>query len=163
MSRRVGWALAWGGMLSLAAGAACWGWVRPTWVGVLLCATGSAECVAGLFVMRGAARARARADWLQRFGRIVSTDLQAVALCRAVRVNGRHPYRIVSRWKRASTGRYYTFESGNIWFDPSPYVEGRSIHVRIDPNNPRRYWMDISFLPDRAPEPDGTGGKGHPR
>jgi hypothetical protein len=42
----------------------------------------------------------------------------------------------------------FTFKSKAIWFNPEKYIQNRDIRVRIDPNNPRKYVMDTSFLPE---------------
>ncbi len=93
-------------------------------------------------------RKQSRILWLRLHGRLVSTDFQAVMRNTAVRVNGEHPYQIVTHWHNHSNGIHYTFKSDYLWEDPAPYVQdGRAINVRIDPNNPKRYIMDLSFLP----------------
>jgi hypothetical protein len=103
-------------------------------------------------------RTQARIEWLRLHGRLVSTDFQAVVLNSAVQVNGRSPYQIVTRWKNRSTGIHHTFKSQYLFEDPTPYVEGgRAIIVRIDPNNPKRYIMDLSFLPSDDSPHRGDG------
>ncbi len=92
-------------------------------------------------------RRQARMQWLRLHGRLVSTDFQAVLQNTAVSMNGRNPYQIVTQWQNRSTGIHHTFKSEFLWDDPAPHVEGgRAIIVRIDPNNPKRYIMDLSFL-----------------
>jgi hypothetical protein len=38
-----------------------------------------------------------------------------------------------------------------VWFDPTPYLEDRdAVDVYLDPKQPDRYMVDLSFLPGRA-------------
>lgn len=122
-----------------------WGTWFPS---VLLSALTAAFGIPGATLLVLFYRRQAREQWLRLHGRIISTDFQAVTLNKAVRVNGVHPYQVVTRWQNHSNGIHYTFSSESLWEDPAPYVEGgRAINVRIDPNNPKRYIMDLSFLP----------------
>jgi hypothetical protein len=65
-------------------------------------------------------------------------------------VNGRSPYHIISQSPDPASNTVRVFESENIWFDPSEYIKEETIDVLVDPNNPRKYVMDISFLPKLA-------------
>ena len=44
----------------------------------------------------------------------------------------------------------HVFESDNVWFDPTSYVKGRKITVFIENDNPKKYLVDLSFLPKLA-------------
>jgi hypothetical protein len=85
---------------------------------------------------------------LEDFGRDITTEFQSVSLDTSVAVNHRHPYRIFSQWHDPAQNKVFTFKSKAIWFNPEKYIQGKNLRVRIDPNNPRRYVMDTSFLPD---------------
>ncbi|MNH47046.1 hypothetical protein D3C79_1101060 [compost metagenome] len=67
-----------------------------------------------------------------------------------ISVNGRHPYVIRSQWLNPRTSEVHLFESDNIWFDPSDYLKDESISVFIDKKNPKKYHVDITFLPKIA-------------
>lgn len=96
-------------------------------------------------------RMSARADdRLRQEGVAVEADLQSVALNTAVTVNGRNPFRITAQWQDPATSRVYVFVSRNIWLDPSKYITGKSVRVFIAQGNPRRYYVDLSFLPALA-------------
>ena len=86
--------------------------------------------------------------WLEDFGSDIATEFQSVSLDRSVAVNHRHPYRIYSQWHDPAQNKVLTFKSKALWFNPEKYIQGKDIRVRIDPNNPRKYVMDTSFLPD---------------
>jgi len=96
-------------------------------------------------------RLTARADdRLLHEGVPVEADLQGVELNGSVSMNGRNPFRITAQWQDPATSRMYVFVSHNIWFDPSKYVTGKNIRVYIAPGNPKRYYVDLSFLPQLA-------------
>jgi len=108
--------------------------------------------IAGVVIYIRARLAKARRLWVSKHGRPVSTEFQAVVRSHPAVPGGEPQYRIITRWRRSATGIYYTFESGDIPFDPQTFAGTRPIIVRIDPRNPRCYVMDTSFLPD-SPEP----------
>ncbi len=85
---------------------------------------------------------------LEVLGSDITTEFQSVSLDTSVAVNHRNPYRIYSQWHDPAQNKVFTFKSKAIWFNPEKYIQSKEIRVRIDPNNPRRYVMDVSFLPD---------------
>lgn len=104
----------------------------------------------GLSMIFVRARGRKRAEWLHQHGRRMKTSFKGVELNNSVRVNGRCPYHIISQSPDPASNTVRVFESENIWFDPSEYIKGETIDVLVDPNNPKKYVMDISFLPKLA-------------
>ena len=56
-------------------------------------------------------------------------------------MNGRSPWRIVSRWLDPARNELHLFESENLWFDPAPFITWKRIRVSIDS---KRYSMDVS-------------------
>lgn len=105
--------------------------------------------VGGLMIIVPRMRAQSD-DRLKHEGVAVEADLQGVGLNTTVTVNGRNPFRITAQWQDPATSRVYVFVSRNIWFDPSKYISGKSVRVFIAPNNPKRYYVDLSFLPALA-------------
>jgi hypothetical protein len=101
----------------------------------------------GLIVPRFWAR---QAHDLKLHGTTLETEFQDVELNGSFQVNGRSPWRIVSRWLDPARDELHLFESENLWFDPAPFITSKRITVFIDPNNPKRYSMDVSFLPKLA-------------
>ena len=95
-------------------------------------------------------RSRRKHEWLRSNGSSVQADLERVELNTSVQVNGTSPYRIVCQWLNPMTNQVHVFKSENLWFDPSKYVTGNSVQVLIDPDNPRRYWVETGFLPKIA-------------
>jgi hypothetical protein len=88
-----------------------------------------------------------RLRWVRKHGLAIGTEFHAVTRGQPG-PDGSQPYHIVTRWHDPVTGRYHTFQSEDVAFDPEPVASIRSlIVVRIDPRNPRRHSMDTSFLP----------------
>jgi len=113
----------------------------PASLGLLLASTGG--IMIGIMI-----RSAGLMKYLQDFGRDITTEFQSVSLDTSVTVNGRHPYRIYAQWHDPTQNKIVTFKSKAIWFNPVKYIQGKEIEVRIDPNNPRKYFMDTSFLPE---------------
>lgn len=66
-------------------------------------------------------------------------------------VKGRPHYYLRGQWLNPADGKMYVFDSDTLGYDPAPFVEGRSVGVWIDPQNPKkRYYVDTSFLPEKA-------------
>jgi len=89
-------------------------------------------------------------DYLVHQGVPVEADIQSVAINTAVSINGRNPFRIVAQWQDPATSQVHVFESHNIWFDPSSYIKQKAIRVFVDRANPKKYYVDVSFLPQLA-------------
>jgi hypothetical protein len=89
-------------------------------------------------------------DFLREQGTPIETEFQSVALNRAVAVNGNCPFQVVTQWKNPATSEIHIFKSDNLWYDPSQYIRNKWIRVFIDRNNPKRYYVDLSFLPKLA-------------
>jgi hypothetical protein len=104
----------------------------------------------GLTMIFVRGRGKKRAEWLQLHGRRMKTAFTGVELNGSVRVNGRSPYQIVSQASDPASNTVRVFRSESIWFDPSEYIKGETIDVLVDPHDPRKYIMDISFLPRLA-------------
>lgn len=91
-----------------------------------------------------------RDEYLKRHGMRIDTEFLSVDINKALTVNGRHPFRILTQWQNPSTSEVHIFESNNLWFDPSSYIKDKRITVFIERNNPRKYYVDLSFLPKLA-------------
>lgn len=105
--------------------------------------------IALVFMVMGLVGAR-RKDHLLAQGVPIDTEFQSVQLNSSLKVGSRSPYRIFTQWQNPSTGEIHVFESENLWFDPTDYVDGKRIRVYIEQNNPRKYYVDVSFLPKQA-------------
>ena len=83
-------------------------------------------------------------------GSRIETDFQSVDINTSFAVNGKNPFVIVSQWQNPATSKLHIFESDNIWFDPTDFIKTDKIKVWIDRKNPKKYMVDLSFLPEVA-------------
>ena len=60
-------------------------------------------------------------------------------------------YVLQARWTDSRSGIEYFFESAPLDENPERHARGRTIPVFIDPQDPQRYRMDLSFLPGQSP------------
>jgi hypothetical protein len=65
-------------------------------------------------------------------------------------------YRVVAQWRDPSANTVYLFESDPIGYHPKEYL-AKTIPVFIDPNDPRRYLVDLDALPALGNPPDAVG------
>lgn len=124
-------------------------WGGPLVMGIL----GGGFLAAGVgMALHGRVRRlrRGNADALLGTGQRIEAEIRAVELNPAVSINGRHPWHLICHWQHPVTREIHIFESGNIWFDPSSHVQADKVPVYIDPEDPRRYHVDLSFLPKLA-------------
>lgn len=106
--------------------------------------------VVGFMVQRNKADAKNELFVLQK-GKKLSLPNAVVNLNTSYKVNGMSPCTISVQWLDPISNMMYTFTSDNIWYDPSQVVANKqTIDVYIDQNNPKRYYVDITFLPKSA-------------
>ena len=91
-----------------------------------------------------------RDDYLRTHGTPIQTKFQTVELNKSLTVNGSNPFRVVTQWQDPATSELHVFRSNNLWFDPSDYIKQRPITVFIEGSNPKKYLVDLSFLPKLA-------------
>ena len=91
-----------------------------------------------------------RGEYLRTHGMPVQASFRGVELNESLTVNGSHPWRIVTQWQDPATSQVHVFRSANLWFDPSEYIRADKLTVFIDPVNPKKHWVDVSFLPKPA-------------
>jgi len=109
---------------------------------VLLLEWGAAFTLIGGIPLFFTVRKARRDEWLKLNGQLVEADFVNVQLNMSLSVNEKHP------WLIKATANGQTFESDNLWTDPAPYITSKQkINVMVDPANPKRYWMDLTFLP----------------
>jgi Protein of unknown function (DUF3592) len=87
---------------------------------------------------------------LKENGVPIETEFQSVDINTTVSINGRYPFIVLTRWQNPSTSELHIFQSNNLWFDPSDYIKSKRITVFIESNNPKKYYVDLSFLPKLA-------------
>ena len=121
-------------------------WLGPlimSILGLAFTAVGGGVWIAGRIGER-------RRQWLMAHGTSVQTEFQSIERNTSLKVNGRHPWRILSQWQNPATSKLHVFKSDNLWFDPASFVKSKQITVLVDPNDAKRYHMDVSFLPQVA-------------
>lgn len=84
---------------------------------------------------------------LKASGKRVKAKIKHIGLNTSHKVNGRSPYQIHAQYLDPSKNKVHIFKSENLWFDPTDYVNEEEITVLIDRNNPKKYYVDVSFLP----------------
>lgn len=119
------------------------------WFGAtFLCGMGFLFAAIGagfLFATRAGDRKK---KYLMAYGNAIETDFQGVDRNTSIKVNGKMPWRITSQWLDPATRRLRVFQSENLWFDPTRFVTAKTITVLLDPKDTKRYYMDVSFLPE---------------
>ena len=89
-------------------------------------------------------------EYLKEQGSPIESEFQSVAFNTTVSVNGRNPFQVITQWKNPSTSEIQIFKSDNLWYDPTEHIQNKRIRVFIDRNNPKKYYVDLSFLPKIA-------------
>lgn len=102
--------------------------------------------IGGGMLLAGLLKGRKK-KYLHQHGTPIDATFQKVELDTSFKVNNAHSYRITAAWQNPKTSDLHLFASEHIWYDPSGYIESETIRVYIDPNNPKKYHVDISFLP----------------
>ncbi len=92
-------------------------------------------------------RGEQRRAHLQQHGQRILADFVSVEHNTQLKVNGRSPFRILCQWHNPSSREVHLFKSDNLWFDPSKLITQEQMTVMIDKQNPKHYWVDVSFLP----------------
>jgi len=95
----------------------------------------------GLIVI---AQRKRKEAWLKERGRPVEAKVTGVIRLR----NGFQPWRITAEWHDPFHARVVVLESRNLYDDPTKHVEvGQTVKAWVDPDQPSRHWIDVSFLP----------------
>ncbi len=119
-------------------------WIGPLVFGIL----GTVFFLIGFGIILFGILKQRKTQYLRDNGKRIETKFVQVHLNYGMAVNGRNPFQISSQWLNPQTNEMYVFESDSIWFDPTEFIKDDIIKVMIDPSNPKKYYMDISFLPN---------------
>lgn len=85
--------------------------------------------------------------WLAQNGMRTQAKFEEVIHDTSTKINGRSPWRIICQWQHPVTQKVYVFRSDMIWFDPTSFVKRDTLDVLVNMDNPKKYWVDTSFLP----------------
>jgi len=91
-------------------------------------------------------RKKRRYAWLKTNGMMVTADFVGTIPGRVV-VNGASGWVVSAQWHSTIDNTIYTFQSDQLWADPTPFIKDKKVSVLIDPANPKRYMVDLSFMP----------------
>lgn len=109
-----------------------------------------------LFTLLGATllivdlRAGRRKARLLRSGQPIQARFLHVFRDTRIARNGDHPYRVVAQGHDPQTGGLRRFESEPVWVDPTERLQGRTLTVLADPQNPDKHHMDLSPFVDEG-------------
>lgn len=106
----------------------------------------------GVGMLASLSRTRRLRRWLDDNGRIIQADILGVQFDTRVRVNGRCPLVLQCQARNPADGKVYVFDSDSLWFDPTPYLDGRTtMPVLVDPDNYHRYQvLTDGILPEKG-------------
>ncbi len=93
---------------------------------------------------------KSRLKYLKKNGKKIETKFKSVIINTSYEVNGENPFIVFTHWRDPETAKLHIFKSDHIWFDPTDYIITDKINVLIDRENPKKYWVDLSFLPKVA-------------
>jgi hypothetical protein len=119
-------------------------WLGPT----ILSGLGLVFAAIGGGILLARRLGRRKREYLMAYGNAIETDVQGVERNTSLEVNGKNPWRIASQWLEPGSSKLRVFHSENLWFDPTRFVTQKQVTVLLDPANPKRYYMDVSFLPE---------------
>ena len=107
---------------------------------LLFAAVGLVFFLVGIGMMAAISRQRKLRRWLEDNGRTIQADIVGVQYDTRVRVNGRCPLVLQCQAQNPADGKVYVFESDSLWFDPTPFLDGRTtMPVLVDPDDYHRY------------------------
>ncbi len=117
---------------------------------IILGAIGAVFFLIGFSIIMYARLKGKKIKYLKEHGVSVKATIQGVEYNSSLVVNGRSPYQILAQWKNPTTSDLHIFSSENIWFDPTDHINNKELTVLMEKNNPKKYYVDTSFLPKIA-------------
>lgn len=90
-------------------------------------------------------------------GTRIQAKVTGIEMDSSVSSNHRHPFRIICQCKMPD-GIVREYLSDPIWYDPEGVLTSDMVDVYIDPENGKRYCVDLSsVLPDEDGRSNGVG------
>jgi Protein of unknown function (DUF3592) len=125
-------------------------WLFPLVAGAIGIACGA---IGGFIAWRTRRPSKEDVEWLRRHGRRAEGASPRVVHCTDIDVVGSSPFRLDVDVHDRLTNKVRVLRSEYIWFDPGPYLTDRqTLDVYLDPEDPERYLVDTSFLPESESE-----------
>jgi hypothetical protein len=121
---------------------------------LMFCLIGGLFALLGLGLMAGGVVNHLLDRRVRATGLMIEADIESVEQDLSTVVNGRRPYRIVCRWVDPETGLEHEFLSRPRLRNPAKAIEEggyTTLAVRIDPKNPKRYFVDDTVLASAPP------------
>lgn len=119
-------------------------------ISLILGAIGLFFTLIGLALLIPEALVDSRRKRLKRKGKAVQAQFVEIRRNPFSTFNNVPAWQLVCQWCNPSTGEVHLFYSEDLWFDPQPFIGNELLQVMVDPNDPRRYSVDTSFLPRLA-------------
>lgn len=123
-----------------------------TWfIGGIFAGIGGLFLILGIVFLMIEGAKRRRADKLIAGGRYVWGEITEFVPNYNVRINGRHPYAAVVRY-RDGYGVTHIFRSGSLRIYPDPAAVGRQVKVYIENDTYKHYYVDMEGILPRVAE-----------
>jgi len=103
---------------------------------------GSIFTLIGLGVLWSGIRTKQRIQQLK----VTGTPIELPARVEYSNLKGSRGYYIRCEWYNPNDGKMYIYDSEKMLFDPTRFLR-EHVRVWIDPQNPKNYHVDTSFLP----------------
>jgi hypothetical protein len=117
----------------------------------ILIAIGAVSCILLIIIYILSVRREKASKKLTQTGIKIAADIVSAANDETPVVMGKRPYIIKCQWQQNQTNTIFTFKSKYIYYNPAKYLgERKQLDIFIDPDNPKKYFMDISFLPKKG-------------
>ncbi|MEP2735011.1 MAG: DUF3592 domain-containing protein [Erythrobacter sp.] len=81
---------------------------------------------------------------LQKRGLPIQAKFTHSYIDRSTEINGRSPYVVVAQATHPATGKLASFESEHISIELTPTLDGKTVPVFIDMNDPDEHYIDLS-------------------
>jgi hypothetical protein len=125
-------------------------WSENWFLATLFGGMGGISTSVGSAIVVREVRKRRLLAWLRQFGTRIDAKFTGAVREPGTRANDEPAWRLTAQWQDPAAGLLHTFESDLVFYDPTEFVQRETLHVWIDPRNPRRYAIDTSFLPMHA-------------
>ena len=100
----------------------------------------------GYLLLVSVKRKKRKQAHLRQHGVRITPDYLWVEINDRYSVNGKNPYQILAQWTNQKDLEEHVFFSENLWFDPKSFIGAEEITVLVDPENPKKYLVDLPFL-----------------